>query len=53
MNIKKIILEEINSFINEYRIWYHGTPDGREINKTKSFEEQVLQIILVIQKNGE
>lgn len=37
MKIIDIINEEINNILYENKIWYHGTPDMREISKTNSF----------------
>lgn len=40
MKIVDIINEEINSYLNEQNIWYHGTPDNRELMQTGGFTQR-------------
>lgn len=38
MNVNHIISEELNKIIlNEDSVWYHGTPDARELNSSGGF----------------
>ena len=38
MKVITIVNEEIKNFVlNENKIWYHGTPDVRDINKSSGF----------------
>lgn len=40
MKIVDIINEEINNYLNEETIWYHGTPDSRELKQTGGFTQR-------------
>jgi len=41
MKVIDIINEEINNFVlNEQDIWYHGTPDSRELKQSGSFVDK-------------
>lgn len=41
MNVINIINEVISKVISENRIWYHGTPDAREVNQNGSFSPRI------------
>jgi hypothetical protein len=38
MNVIQIINEEINATLFENMVWFHGTPDAREIKQGGEFQ---------------
>jgi hypothetical protein len=40
MKIVDIINEEISSYLNEQNIWYHGTPDSKELKQSGGFTQR-------------
>lgn len=41
MNVDNIIKEVISEMMSENKIWYHGTPDVRELSQTGSFSPRM------------
>ena len=48
MNLINIINEVISEVLSENRIWYHGTPDAREVNQNGSFVPRMGQLIVLL-----
>ena len=46
--IRNIIISTIREFLNEQQLlkesWFHGTPDGREIEKLGGFTQKTVSV---------